>query len=184
MRYIGVGKRAVAWLIDAVISVALVTPFGEYSHDGGVYEARWDGGRFILAFVLVALYFVLFEWLASATPGKFAVGIRVRRADGRGRIGFGQSFTRNLARLLDAFPYLIPYIVGAIAVRSSPAKQRLGDRWATTVVVAKGSDTEPTALPGSSESLPIPPVSIAIGGPAYDQQRGWVDGLPPPPPGA
>jgi uncharacterized RDD family membrane protein YckC len=181
MRYIGVGRRAVAWFIDGVISAALVIPFGEYSHEGGVYVARWNGGRFVVAFVLVALYFVLFEWLASATPGKFFTGIRVRRADGAGRIGFGQSLARNLARFVDAFPYLIPYVVGAIAVRNSSTKQRLGDRWGTTVVIAKGTDRAVTTLP-DAPSGPLPPAPIAAGAMPTDRPSDRIDGLPPPPP--
>ena len=109
---------------------------------------------------------VLFEWLASATPGKFMVGIRVRKDTG-GRIGFGQSLGRNAARLIDGLPYVIPYLVGGLVVLGSDTRQRLGDRWASTVVIAKGTD-------GAGAIAPPVPMS----------EEPWTGPLPPAPPGS
>jgi hypothetical protein len=94
----------------------------------------------------------------------------------------GAAAVRNLARAVDAFPYVIPYLVGAIAVRSSDTKQRLGDRWAKTVVILVGTDanasgevSEPLATAALDESgLPSPPP----GEPPADE----AGLLPPPPP--
>jgi uncharacterized RDD family membrane protein YckC len=194
MRYIGLGRRFVAWALDGLVCLVWVVLLGEYRTGDDVFEASWQGWRFVLAFLVFPLaYFVLFEWLASATPGKFVVGIRVRRAEG-GRIRFGQSVGRNLARVVDALPYVIPYVVGAVAVTRSSTRQRLGDRWANTVVILLGTDRpEPESesertLERTSDELPPAPAG-----------RSWLDDgtssppssrptddpgsrLPPPPP--
>jgi uncharacterized RDD family membrane protein YckC len=185
MAYVGLGRRFVAWLLDLAIAGLWIAALGEYETGPSSFEARWTGWRFVVAWILLpVLYYVLFEWLLSATPGKFVLGVRVRAAGG-GRIGFTQSLVRNVARLVDAFPYAIPYIVGAIAISNSPTKQRLGDRWGKTVVILWGSDR---AIP-----QPIPPMPAdapALSGPADDTSElppaGTPEGppIPPPPPPA
>ena len=55
------------------------------------------------------------------------------------KLGWRAAVVRNVARIVDAFPYVFPYLVGAISVWASPNQQRLGDRWANTVVVTKES---------------------------------------------
>ena len=140
MRYISVGRRFAALLLDWIILLVVAIPLAEIHSGNGSVEISWLGWRFALAWIAVPLtYVVLFEWLASATPGKFMVGIRVRKDTG-GRIGFGQSLGRNVARLIDGLPYVIPYLVGGLVVLGSDTRQRLGDRWASTVVIAKGTD--------------------------------------------
>ena len=140
MRYISVGRRFAALLLDWIILLVVAIPLAEIHSGNGSFEISWLGWRFALAWIAVPLtYVVLFEWLASATPGKFMVGIRVRKDTG-GRIGFGQSLGRNAARLIDGLPYVIPYLVGGLVVLGSDTRQRLGDRWASTVVIAKGTD--------------------------------------------
>ena len=164
MRYIGLGRRCIAQLIDLLIMGGIIAALGDYG-DGPGYQVSWLGWRFVVAFVIVpSTYLVMFEWLLGATPGKLVMGIRVRNVHGT-RIGFGQSLTRNLSRLIDAIPYVIPYLVGAVVVSRSPRRQRLGDRWADTVVIAWGSDVEadtPAASqiePSPSPPLPPPPPS-------------------------
>jgi uncharacterized RDD family membrane protein YckC len=174
MRYISVGRRFLAWGVDLLIIGCGIAALGDYG-DGPGYQVSWLGWRYVLAFlVLPASYLVLFEWLASATPGKFLVGIRVRSEQGE-RIGLGQSIVRNLARLIDALPYVIPYLVGSVVISGSPTRQRLGDRWAGTVVIAWGSErvTDP-ALPQPPDRTAetpdgIPPAPVAVP-------------IPPPPP--
>jgi uncharacterized RDD family membrane protein YckC len=175
MRTIGLSRRFVAWLLDVLIASLWIAALGEYRSGNGALEISWQGWRFVLGFLLLPLaYLILFEWLASATPGKFFVGIRVRRELG-GRIGFGQAVGRNVARVVDAFPYVIPYLVGAIAISRSETKQRFGDRWAKTVVVLMGTDRPeddgfpPVGRPGSTTMHATP---------------GWVDQLPPSPSGS
>ena len=80
------------------------------------------------------MYFVIFELKLGATVGKLIFCIRVRSTDGA-PIKLGQSFTRNLLRFVDAFPYIIPYLVGLVSVASNDYKQRIGDKAAHTIVV-------------------------------------------------
>lgn len=188
MRYIGVGRRFVAWAVDLLLIGGIIALLGDY-RDGPGYEVSWLGWRFVVAFLLVPVaYLVLFEWLVSATPGKFLVGIRVRTEAGA-RIGFGSSLVRNLARLVDALPYVVPYIVGAVAISRSPSHQRLGDRWAGTVVIGWGSEA---AADVASSPTPGPSAITSGGLPAAPdgepQAQQPADGsfppsppLPPPP---
>lgn len=178
MRYIGVGRRFVALLIDGLITALAWMPFAETSSVDGVYSIRWDGMDFVIPLALSLAYFVILEGAFGATVGKVVVGIRVRSLDGT-RIGFGAAAIRNLARVVDGFPYLIPYLVGAIAVSRSEIDQRLGDRWAKTVVVLVGTESNASlvdAMPASPDpfGMPSPPPGAAP--PSADPS------LPPPPP--
>jgi uncharacterized RDD family membrane protein YckC len=55
------------------------------------------------------------------------------------QIGFTASLVRNLLRIVDAIPFFIPYLVGAIIIWSTKLNQRLGDQAAKTVVVKNES---------------------------------------------
>ncbi len=92
----------------------------------------------LVFFVVFLAYFILMEWLWGATLGKLAVGVRVRTVSG-GSIGLKESLIRNLLRIVDAVPYCIPYLLGAVLVWSSRNRQRLGDMAARTVVVSSSS---------------------------------------------
>jgi uncharacterized RDD family membrane protein YckC len=62
-----------------------------------------------------------------------------------GQVTAEAALIRNLMRFLDAFPYVVPYLVGAVAISNSPKLQRLGDRTSETIVVV--------AVPASSEPI-------------------------------
>lgn len=182
MSYIGLGRRFVAWLIDALITGLAWVAFAETESGDGTYSIAWRGADFVLPMLITLAYFVLLEGTLGATIGKVVVGSRVRALDGT-RIGIGAAAVRNLVRVVDAFPYVIPYLVGAIAVSRSETKQRLGDRWAKTVVILVGTDANaagesaglPTAVPDPF-GLPSPPPGAApVQTPARSE-------LPPPPP--
>jgi len=181
MRYIGVGRRFVALLIDGLITALAWMPFAETSSVDGVYSIRWDGMDFMIPLALTLAYFVVLEGAFGATVGKLVLGIRVRALDGT-RIGFGAAAIRNVARVVDGFPYLIPYLVGAIAVSRSETDQRLGDRWAKTVVVLVGTESKAVpaaAMPASPDpfGMPPPPGSAPPG--SAPPSAGAA--LPPPP---
>ena len=178
MTYIGLGRRFVAWLVDGLITGLAWVPFAETSSVDGTYSIRWEGVDFLIPLLITLAYFVLLEGAFGATVGKLVLGIRVRALDGT-RIGFGAAAIRNLARVVDAFPYVIPYLVGAIAVSRSDIDQRLGDRWAKTVVVLVGTESKAAsgvAMPASPDpfGMPSPPPGAAP--PDTDHT------LPPPPP--
>jgi uncharacterized protein len=96
-----------------------------------------------LIFTLVELaYFVVLEWQFGGTVGKLLLGVRV--VDERGRpIGLKQSVIRNVLRVVDAFPYVVPYIIGLLLVAGDQRKRRLGDRAANTLVVLKSGQRRP-----------------------------------------
>ncbi len=78
------------------------------------------------AFVLMALvYFALFEAIASGTPAKWLFGLRVLTLEGVPPTG-REAAMRSLFRPIDAFV--------AVALMKPPLHQRLGDRFAGTVV--------------------------------------------------
>jgi uncharacterized RDD family membrane protein YckC len=173
--YIGPGRRFFALLIDGLITGLAWIPFAETESRDGVYSIRWEGLDFVIPLLITIAYFIVLEGAFGATPGKVVLGIRVRQPDGA-RIGFGASAIRNVARVVDGFPYVIPYLVGGIASLRSETKQRFGDRWGKTVVILVGTDAPVTEEPAPSTpdpfGLPSPPPGEAPAGTA----------LPPPPP--
>ncbi len=89
--------------------------------------------------VLVA-YFAVPEVLFGATPGKAWVGLRVCTVQG-GRPTAWALVPRNLLRPVDALPF--GYLLGGALVLISRSRQRLGDRLAGTVVMARGACLAP-----------------------------------------
>jgi uncharacterized RDD family membrane protein YckC len=138
MSYVSVGRRFVAYLIDVIILGLVTAPFGSYDFDNGTASYRVVGAPFLLQQLVWIAYFVILEATLGATLGKLALGIRVLRADGT-KLDWGASIVRNILRIVDAIPYFIPYLLGAILVWTSPTRQRLGDRAASTIVVRKDS---------------------------------------------
>jgi uncharacterized RDD family membrane protein YckC len=151
-RYPGVGPRAIATLIDSVlgfiaIGVPLLILFGKKSTTnttGGTTTSYSTSDPKVLAlwFVLAIAYYVAFEAGIGATPGKLVLGLRVRDATGK-KSTPAAALIRNLLRPVDAFPYVVPYLVGAIAIwndDSAPGegsvrrRRRIGDRLAGTIV--------------------------------------------------
>ncbi len=175
MRYIGVGRRFLALLIDAIVLGVAAAPFVETTHRPGYYRFELVGPRAVVPFLLWLGYFMVMEASLGATLGKLAMGIRVVKPDGS-KLDWGSAFIRNLSRLVDGFPYVIPYLVGAIAVWSDPTtRQRLGDRWAHSVVVDRNSVPAPGGG-GWPGSVPVPTATGASPPP-------WGGPPPPPPPG-
>lgn len=95
-----------------------------------------DGMPAVVYYASLFLYFVLLEWATGATLGKVVLGLRVTNVDGSG-ITLGQSLVRNVLRIVDAFPYIIPNLVGLIALAGDSQKRRIGDRAARSLVVRK-----------------------------------------------
>ncbi len=172
LRHVGVGRRAIAQLIDIVFSLLWWVPFAKIDHlSGGGYQLTWTIGRSVVPFIISAVYFVLMEGLIGATVGKFIVGVRVTAADGTA-MGWGASATRNLLRVVDGFPYAIPYLVGAVAIwTGGSTKRRLGDRAARTVVIRAGSEPPAGGIPAVpnmhelSAEAPAPPLPSPPGSP-------------------
>jgi uncharacterized RDD family membrane protein YckC len=157
MRYVSVGRRFVALLIDGIILVIVAAPFAQTTRRPGYLRIELVGARGVVPILVWLAYFVVMEGTIGATLGKLAMGLRVVRPDGS-KLDGGSAFIRNIARLVDGFPYVIPYLVGAIAVWSDPSmRQRLGDRWGRSVVVERDSVPTPGTWTASVPSQPPPP---------------------------
>lgn len=135
----GLGARAFAWLIDALlIFLSWMMGFFVYSFWGDLLR-RWQGlsalGQFLLVAAVLATgwgWDVAWELLASGrTPGKRAMGLRVLRTDGA-PVGLAESLARNLLRVVE-LPF--GYAPAILAVALGRRRQRLGDLVAGTLVV-------------------------------------------------
>lgn len=149
VRVAGLGSRALARMIDAVIQVLatyllLVLAFlvtgllgttGLVTVDGAIATAIY------LVAVAVGLlgYPVLFETLIRGrTPGKLILGLRVVRDDG-GPITFRHAMTRALVGFAVEWPGIIgaplTWLATIWVMVTSPLGKRLGDHVAGTVVI-------------------------------------------------
>ena len=98
---------------------------------------------FWLTLLWVAYYAVL-EGLFGQTIGKRLAGVRVTDLEGR-PIGWQCAILRNLGRLLDTLPFL--YLLGGLLTLSSRLHQRLGDRFAGTLVLPAAAVVSSTLAP-------------------------------------
>ncbi|GAC1405228.1 MAG: hypothetical protein NVSMB52_19060 [Chloroflexota bacterium] len=129
-------KRLGAIVIDTIVLIVVLLVVGLLAGSSKGSSVEITGAPAFLYFLIDFLYFIVLEALFAATLGKMVVGIRVVRADGS-KLGWGGAVVRNILRIVDGFPYFIPYLLGAIVMWASPNKQRLGDMAAGTVVVPK-----------------------------------------------
>lgn len=137
-------NRALAFAIDSVVLALVSLPFMDFGtktriEDGRAIEVHQfglNGIEFPLWLAFTFAYFVVLEWRFAATIGKVITGIRVVAQDGQPPT-FDKVLVRNAMRVIDAFPYFIPYLVGLITMGENRGRQRLGDRAAGTMVLPK-----------------------------------------------
>jgi uncharacterized RDD family membrane protein YckC len=151
MSYAGVWIRFVAVMLDGLVFVAASFLIGMV---GGMSAGDRSAGLGLLLSLMAVLYTLVMETAYGGTIGKQLAGLRVVNSGGH-RITLGQSFVRNLLRLVDG---LFVYLVGAVFIWSSPMRQRLGDRAASTFVV-RASSVRGAARPQSSPSIPTLPAA-------------------------
>ncbi len=131
MEAVGVGRRALAVLIDTILLavagyvIALAT--GNTTTSG--FELQ--GGPAFLLFGIALAYYIVMEATSGATLGKRAMGLKVVKEGGEA-LDWQASIVRNLLRIVDGFLF---YLVAAVAVWISKRRQRLGDMAAKTLVV-------------------------------------------------
>jgi uncharacterized RDD family membrane protein YckC len=156
LRLAGPVPRALAWLVDFLLRLALVLVVMMLASQLG--RAGWG-------LVLLTAFFV--EWLLPAwfeaawngqTPGKRLFGLAVLNDDGT-PLRWPGAFTRNLLRAADFLPLL--YGVGLVAMLLNRDFKRLGDLAAGTVVVYQA---EKTAMAREiPRAAPIaPPLSLSL----------------------
>lgn len=160
----GYGARIGAYLIDGVITFILSLPFAiplwfsmfdEYTHwlheidnaaatgeilnPFGFYGDIWHEIvlSMLLTMVLSVLYHGLFLRWKAATPGKIAVGLRVRSADGPGPLTNGQILRRVSGQYVLFAILSIVYValIDLLWPLWDTRRQTLHDKMGRTVVV-------------------------------------------------
>lgn len=124
-------RRLFAHWIDAiVIGVLALAPAIVLARvaDASVFD--WPAG--VMGAVLSLPYFVLLQGRDGRTPGKWLCAIQVVDAEG------GVPTRRALVKR--TVPLVLEWlaVLAWVAMLSSPYRQRFGDRWADTYVVAAG----------------------------------------------
>jgi len=150
IEYVGFGRRAAAQAIDLVVTYALafatsfliamvayvIAMMAGFDVEPLIDNmARTTPGAWVFSFLAVTMYHAVAEAMHGSTPGKMMLGITVRSAGG-GFCGFGQALKRSVAFLVDSLFFGLP---AWGSMRDSPLKQRIGDKWARTIVVRSRS---------------------------------------------
>lgn len=150
---VGAWPRLGAYLLDVVLfllcylaclfAVLVIVQFtADLDLLSGDLRAATDGmldaGSVTL---LPALYFIGYEWLFGATPGKAILRMRVVRTDGRA-CGLIAAFVRHLLRPIDSLIFCLPALISM----REPLNQRIGDRAARTLVVSSRTPVSGTRL--------------------------------------
>lgn len=178
-----VGRRALALIIDGLLIGALDAAlfFALASKDTEVlqklrnYEIEPDttlygnvilsdtsysvygskaGLLFLLVFLIWLGYWVVLQGTKGFTLGKLLLGLRLVKDDGNLPAGIPRTLARQLLVIVDAFPYVIPYLTGFIVAMTSDRNQRVGDKVAGTLVVKQAAGQEVAAAPGASGPAP------------------------------
>ena len=135
-------RRGAALAIDYFLIALFLAPF-ILAIDPDLPERFLRGepvhGQKMVILVLVRLgltifYFTLAEGATGRTLGKAILGIEVRGENG-GAITWKQAVVRNVTRLVDEMPAF--YLLGLASILIGPRRQRVGDRFARTLVVRR-----------------------------------------------
>ena len=131
MEAVGVGRRAVAIIIDSILLCIVGYIIAMFT--GGTTDTGFNmtGAPALLLFLIAMVYYVVMEKTSGATLGKKAMGLKVVKEDGSA-LDWQAAVVRNILRIIDGFFF---YLVGAIVVWVSKKKQRLGDMAGHTLVV-------------------------------------------------
>ena len=128
------GRRFVAHFVDGVLFAVLFLVallIVGLLPDSAVADVLL-GATFVLGLTVGQVaYYVVTQRRKGRTPGKRLVGIRVVDADGAVPTT-GALVKRTIPLLIEYF-----YIIAWIGMMSSDYRQRLGDRWGRTYVVAE-----------------------------------------------
>ena len=140
--YAGVGRRAVATLIDGIpllgIALFIYSQFGNsetqitQTKNGAFASSNFEltGTGTLMVLLFTAFYHIGMELTFGGTIGKLIVGLRVRNADGS-PVSVKGAVIRFLFLFIDG---LFLYLVAAVMVMATPKNQRLGDLVGGTVV--------------------------------------------------
>jgi uncharacterized RDD family membrane protein YckC len=165
-------ERAIALGLDALVWLAAVVLLGilyrGISPSNGLLWIGIGGPPMLMATVLWLAYMTLMESKKGASLGKRARGLQVVMEDGE-PVTPEAALIRNLLRFLDALPYVVPYLVGAVVASNSPLMQRFGDRVAETIVVVSVPETPDPGSVGLPP--PLPPLRSSPPAPSTRRRR-------------
>ena len=155
------GRRFVAWLVDALIaalplgvmlvpllwalmSVMLVRPAPPWLRNANEWVAMvWVLGL-MMSLGWLMVYSLVRDGLGGASLGKRLVGLRVVNLKDRAPADLKAAVLRNLPGAAGMMAFSFVPLVGLLApwvepvmVLTNPQRQRLGDRWAGTLVVRR-----------------------------------------------
>lgn len=133
-------RRFLAHVVDWIVILAIAVPLAIASFPSEASS--------IILFSVAAAVFVLLQGATGYTPGKRLLGIRVIRAD-RGHPGIRAALIRTLPLIIEQWG-----VFALVAMLRSPARQRIGDRWARTYVV-RDDRADQSALPGAMPREPL-----------------------------
>ncbi|ELZ39897.1 RDD family protein [Halorubrum tebenquichense] len=122
-----VTARGGAWLVDSVASLAVAAVI---SAAVTVVSATLAD---LAVLLIVPGWYVVSEAVWGRTPGKRVAGIRVVDENGDD-IGALAAVVRNVTKLVGGASLLL-ILAGVVFIADSRDNQRLGDRWADTLVV-------------------------------------------------
>jgi uncharacterized RDD family membrane protein YckC len=147
--------RALAWLIDLMVRVGVLTLMSPLlALLGGLGQGLYLG----LMFLMFWAYPIILEVWLGQTLGKKAVGLRVIARDGA-PLGWMAAIVRNLLRTVDMLPF--GYALGLICCLYDPYGRRLGDLVAGTLVVHLPPRT--VSVPARTDAALAPPLPLQPG---------------------
>ena len=140
-------RRIAAGTIDSILLSAVwaFATFAMRKQLPATWTALPELSSYAYLAALTFAYYFIMEGLFAATIGKFMLKIRVVGIDGE-PCSFAASFRRNLIRFVDWLPLF--YLFGGVFAVASSKRQRLGDRFAGTIVSpAPERDINPPPAP-------------------------------------
>jgi CAAX protease family protein len=167
-RSAGLGRRAVAGLLDLVLAWAAYSIAILALAPDAASEYATTRETVLAALILLTVgalwfgYIVFAQWRWGQTLGMSAVGIRVV-SDRKQGLSWARALVRSLLLAVDC-------VAGLFLIPLSRRKQRLGDRLANTVVLMHGEDAYVTGHGGAVEP----------GGPVTAPPEGAGGSQPPP----
>ena len=173
-----VWTRLLAFLLDNLICLVVVLlvagfiPTDAYESDAVAIGA-------LVLFTAWFNYFAIAEWRWGKTIGKSSLRLEVRTESGE-PLNWNAAAIRNLSRILDVL------VIGPLLIATSPTRQRLGDRFAHTVVVSTKRAAPPAgavaSLPRPVPASGPPPFHADVATPSSPPSAAALAALPPPPP--
>jgi uncharacterized RDD family membrane protein YckC len=201
------GRRIVAYIIDALISAAVFVTVLALTKDHSYVHApndacttlhnagfngtcvqfgsrvyTWQGGGLAAGYlVAIGVSFanlVLLQGTVGASVGKMILGLRV--VDVQGQIcGVGRAFVRWVLLIVDA---VFCVLIGLITAFATHPHRRVGDFAAGTYVIGVADAGRPIVTPGSAYQYGYAQPDPGGWAPPGGAPPGW--GPPPPPPPA